>query len=168
MKRIILLIIVFTFFLIGFTYGNTNNKNTKSTTISDSIPLEIGIDNTVLVCILKDDKGYDRMIQSAFKKHYSGNVEFVLENNFYTDDYIDISIYRFIFDTQIETIVKYKQKLNDYGFYVDEPYNKTIYKFSLRDRKERKNYTIPNSSKFLKKKIYNYIDELEKQRLKKI
>ncbi len=121
-----------------------------------AIPPEFGNDSTFLICILKEEKRYNKYLIKHVKENYHGNYEFVTKVEFDFITYRDITKYRYIFD--MNRRVWYSQMSNNYS---------RSFQYSITDLKEKIVYKCPVTSSFYSKLILAYMINLEKERLKK-
>lgn len=127
-----------------------------------AIPPDFGKDNTVLLCIIKGKKSYDKYMKKHVINEYHGKYEFVLKKDLYDDKYDDTSKYRYLLDLN-------KIEYSNYAYSGRDEWRTnyvTTAAYYILDREENLTYESPMTSSFFAKIIQAYMINLEKERLK--
>jgi hypothetical protein len=131
----------------------------------ENVPPGIGCDGTVLLCIVKGKKSYDKYMKKQVEKNYFGKYEFVLAENLKDEKYANTSVYRYIFAAHIDG--KYNvDLLSPPGTLVQDRIGNATYSYSysVLDRTDLRLYGNGVSSSFFSKLIKANAIRLEKSR----
>jgi len=88
------------FILLSFStssFAQENKMRSEFSVENNAIPADFGKENTIIIGILKGKKSYDKYLEKALKKFYTG--EYVLERSSrLSSKYSDREKYRYLFD----------------------------------------------------------------------
>jgi hypothetical protein len=134
---------------------------TQMTEAKGAIPPEFGQDPTsVLVCIIRNRKSYDKYMIKNVKKIYHGKYVFVSAEDLETPKYADRNKYRYVFDGNT-TANRSSEYSPSSGYKNSTTYSDSYFVF---DRLKDEHYHARFTSSFFSALIRAYMTNLEKKR----
>lgn len=130
---------------------------------NEAIPPSFGNENTVLVCVLRGRKSYDKYLMKG-AENYTGKKVFITREELESEKYADTAIYRFVFDYSDGTT---KTTTTTYSTGSDLSSTTTMKRFYVEDRAENKIYQSGAEYTNFGKAIAAYMENLEAKRKSK-
>ena len=164
MKKVLLLLSVcFVFSSCFIGKMKTVSEAKKEFTVEkNAIPKDFGNDsNTILLCVLKDRKSYDKYLKNKVEKKYHGNTIFILEDDLQNNPkYQDVNKYRYVFDYKegkprtVTTTMDGQMRQNTVHYK----------QFYIKDRKNNQVYLNGSEYSLFAKAMEVYFENLEQVR----
>lgn len=162
--RVLIFVMISTTFsscFIGKAIETGKAKN-EFTAENEAIPPDFGKDKqAVILGIIQNRRSYDKYLESAFKKNYTGPYKLITAEELVSGDYDDKEKYRYVLDYQGGTT---QTTIRDGGLTSSIQYKR----YFVHDRFENKSYMSGAEFTFFAKALKVYVENLDIHRKSQI